>query len=58
LYNALDPKSAAYLTASEGRVPQIVNASGGETNLTLDETIEKFTQLLPEYKRQLLETII
>lgn len=35
-----------------------LNASGGETNLTLDETIEKFTQLLPEYKRQLLETII
>lgn len=35
-----------------------LNAAGGDSNLTLKETIEKFTQLLPEYKHQLLETII
>ncbi len=35
-----------------------INAAGGETKLTLDETIKKFTQLLPGYKHQLLETII
>ena len=35
-----------------------INAAGGETKLSLEETIKKFTQLLPGYKRQLLETII
>lgn len=35
-----------------------LNAAGGESKLTFDETIEKFTQLLPKYKHQLLETII
>jgi phosphoesterase RecJ-like protein len=35
-----------------------INAAGGETKLSLEETIKKFTQLLPDYKRQLLETII
>jgi len=35
-----------------------LNASGGETNLTLEETIEKFTQLIQAYKHQLLETVI
>lgn len=35
-----------------------LNAAGGESLLSLEETIEKFTQLLPEYKHQLLETII
>jgi len=35
-----------------------LNASGGETDLSLDEAFEKFTQLLPEYKRLLLETVI
>jgi phosphoesterase RecJ-like protein len=35
-----------------------LNASGGESKLTLEETFEKFTQLLPDYKHQLLETII
>lgn len=35
-----------------------INASGGDTKLSLEETIKKFTQLLPDYKRQLLETII
>lgn len=35
-----------------------LNAAGGESKLTLSETIEKFTQLLPVYKHQLLETII
>lgn len=35
-----------------------LNAAGGESTLTLNETIEKFTQLLPEYKHQLLETVI
>jgi phosphoesterase RecJ-like protein len=34
------------------------NAAGGETKLSLDEAILKFTQLLPGYKHQLLETII
>lgn len=34
------------------------NAAGGETKATLEETIEKFTQLLPDYKHQLLGTII
>ena len=35
-----------------------INAAGGDTKLSLEETIKKFTQLLPDYKRQLLETII
>jgi len=35
-----------------------LNAAGGDSNITLEETIEKFTQLLPGYKHQLLETII
>jgi len=35
-----------------------LNAAGGESDLPLEETIEKFTQLLPGYKHQLLETII
>ena len=35
-----------------------VNAAGGETKLSLVETIELFTQLLPKYKHQLHETKI
>jgi len=35
-----------------------LNASGGESKLSFEKTIEKFTQLLPEYKHQLLETKI
>ncbi len=35
-----------------------LNASGGESKLSLNETFKKFTQLLPEFKHQLLETII
>jgi phosphoesterase RecJ-like protein len=35
-----------------------LNAAGGETKLTLDETIEKFRQLLGDYRHLLLETII
>lgn len=35
-----------------------LNAAGGESKLTFDETIEKFTQLLPAYRNQLLKTII
>jgi phosphoesterase RecJ-like protein len=35
-----------------------LNASGGESKLSLKETFEKFTQLLPEFKNQLIETII
>jgi phosphoesterase RecJ-like protein len=35
-----------------------LNAAGGDTNVTLEQTIEKFTQLLPDYKHLLLETII
>ncbi len=35
-----------------------LNASGGETDLSFEETIKKFKQLLPNYKHQLLETII
>lgn len=30
------------------------NAAGGQTNLTLDETVKKFLDLLPQYKDQLL----
>lgn len=33
VYNALDPKSAAYLTAAEGRGPDIVNALRGQTEI-------------------------
>ena len=35
-----------------------LNAAGGESELTFDETLLKFTQLLPEYAHQLLETTI
>lgn len=35
-----------------------LNAAGGESDLSFKETILKFTQLLPEYKHQLLETTI
>ncbi|WP_346858287.1 bifunctional oligoribonuclease/PAP phosphatase NrnA [uncultured Draconibacterium sp.] len=35
-----------------------LNAAGGESELNLEETIAKFTQLLPEFKHQLLETTI
>lgn len=35
-----------------------LNAAGGETNTTLEQTIERFTQLLQQYQHQLLETII
>ena len=35
-----------------------LNAAGGESKLSLEETILKFTQLLPQYKHQLLETKI
>jgi phosphoesterase RecJ-like protein len=31
------------------------NAAGGQTNLTLDETVKKFLDLLPSYQKQLLE---
>lgn len=34
------------------------NAAGGETRLPLNESVEKFTQLLNEYKHQLKETVI
>lgn len=33
------------------------NAAGGQTNLTLDETLKKFIELLPQYKDQLLSEI-
>jgi hypothetical protein len=33
VYNALDPKSAAYLTAAEGRGPEIVNALRNRTEI-------------------------
>ena len=35
-----------------------LNAAGGESELNFKETIEKFTQLLPQYKHQLLKTRI
>ena len=35
-----------------------LNAAGGLSKLGLEETIIKFTQLLPEFKHQLLETTI
>lgn len=35
-----------------------LNAAGGESELSFKETLLKFTQLLPAYKHQLLETII
>ncbi len=31
------------------------NAAGGQTNLTLDETVKKFLALLPQYQKQLTE---
>lgn len=31
------------------------NAAGGQTSLTLDETVKKFLDLLPEYKNELLK---
>ncbi len=34
------------------------NAAGGETKLPLEEAVEKFRQLLGDYKHQLLETTI
>ncbi len=35
-----------------------LNASGGESKISLKETFEKFTQLLPEFKHLLIKTII
>ncbi len=35
-----------------------LNAAGGDSEVNLPETIEKFTQLIPTYKHLLLETII
>lgn len=35
-----------------------LNAAGGESELNFEETLLKFTQLLPEYEHQLLETTI
>ncbi|MDX8339812.1 bifunctional oligoribonuclease/PAP phosphatase NrnA [Draconibacterium sp. IB214405] len=35
-----------------------LNAAGGESELDFEKTLLKFTQLLPEYKHQLLETTI
>ncbi len=35
-----------------------LNAAGGDTKLSIEKAIELFTQLLPDYKHQLLETII
>lgn len=35
-----------------------LNAAGGQSDLSLEKTILKFTQLLPEFKHQLLETTI
>ncbi|MFV0269246.1 MAG: DHH family phosphoesterase [Draconibacterium sp.] len=35
-----------------------LNAAGGESELTFEETIERFTQLLPGYKHLLEETVI
>ncbi len=34
------------------------NAAGGETNLSLTDAVEKFRQLLNDYKHQLMETTI
>jgi phosphoesterase RecJ-like protein len=31
------------------------NAAGGQTNLTLEETVKKFLDLLPQYESQLLK---
>jgi bifunctional oligoribonuclease and PAP phosphatase NrnA len=31
------------------------NAAGGQTNLTLDQTLKKFLDLLPSYKQELLK---
>jgi phosphoesterase RecJ-like protein len=30
------------------------NAAGGQTNMTLEQTLQKFLSLLPEYKEQLV----
>nr|WP_319570594.1 bifunctional oligoribonuclease/PAP phosphatase NrnA [uncultured Draconibacterium sp.] len=35
-----------------------LNAAGGESELNFEETLLKFTQLLPEYQHQLLKTTI
>lgn len=35
-----------------------LNAAGGETKLSLEQSVNKFTQLLKEYQHQLLETTI
>ncbi len=35
-----------------------LNAAGGETKLSLEKSVEKFTQLLKDYQHQLLETSI
>jgi len=35
-----------------------LNAAGGESKLSMQDTLKKFTQLLPEFKHQLIETII
>lgn len=35
-----------------------LNAAGGESHLSLDETISKFRQLIADYKHQLMETEI
>ncbi|MFV0590222.1 MAG: DHH family phosphoesterase [Draconibacterium sp.] len=35
-----------------------LNAAGGESELSFDETIQKFAQLLPDYKHLLTETVI
>ena len=32
------------------------NAAGGRSVLTLDETIEKFLEILPSYKQNLLDS--
>lgn len=34
------------------------NAAGGESKLSLEETIDKFTELIPQYKTKLLKTEI
>jgi len=30
------------------------NAAGGQTNLTLDQTVKKFLEILPLYKKELI----
>jgi phosphoesterase RecJ-like protein len=34
------------------------NAAGGQTNLTLEQTVKKFLDILPEYKNQLINNSI